>query len=305
MYNFSINFNGPNKRVLCFETEYEKKICLETLKQTINYRECQNFYRLDYQNVIGQGTYGVVYKSYCKLTGKTVAIKVLSKEEMTVGQLDRAMSEYSILQACNKSPHIVQLLDVFEDQSSIYIVTEFIQGSSLIKIVQAAKSEQIVKLMAVQLFEGLAYLQDMGVVHRDIKHENIMASVSEETDEVTLKFIDFGFAQVMYQEEYADEMFGTLAYCSPEILLGLQHNLKTDVWSLGVVIYELLSGKFPFVGEEKGATKKNIATATLNLNTVRWSSISSEAIDLIKKMLNLDEDSRISASQLLHHSWFL
>ena len=171
--------------------------------------------------MIGQGTYGVVYKSYCKLTGKTVAIKVLSKEEMTVGQLDRAMSEYSILKACNKSPHIVQLLDVFEDQSSIYIVTEFIQGSSLIKIVQAAKSEQIVKLMAVQLFEGLAYLQDMGVVHRDIKHENIMASVSEETDEVTLKFIDFGFAKVMYQEEYADEMFGTLAYCSPEILLGL------------------------------------------------------------------------------------
>jgi serine/threonine protein kinase len=91
-------------------------------------------------------------------------------------------------------------------------------------------------------------------------------------------------------------MFGTLAYCSPEILLGLQHNMKTDVWSLGVVIYELLSGKFPFVGDERGATKKNITTATLNLNTVRWSSISSEAIDLIKKMLSLDEDSRISAS---------
>ncbi len=90
--------------------------------------------------MIGQGSYGVVYKSYCKLTGNTVAIKVLSKEEMTVGQLDRAMSEYSILKAC-KSPHIVQLLDVFEDQSNIYIVTEFIQGSSLIKIIQAAKSE--------------------------------------------------------------------------------------------------------------------------------------------------------------------
>lgn len=88
-------------------------------------------------------------------------------------------------------------------------------------MMQAAKSEQIVKLMAAQLFEGLAYLQEMGIAHRDIKHENIMASVSQDTDEVTLKFIDFGFSKILYQGEYADEMFGTLAYCSPEILLGL------------------------------------------------------------------------------------
>lgn len=85
MYNFSINFNGKNKRVLCFDTEYDKNICLETLKQTINYRDCHNFYRIDYSNVIGQGSYGVVYKCYCKLTGNVVAIKILSKEEMTVG----------------------------------------------------------------------------------------------------------------------------------------------------------------------------------------------------------------------------
>ena len=85
-------------------------------------------------------------------------------------------------------------------------------------------------------------------------------------------------------------MFGTLAYCSPEILLGLQHNLKTDVWSLGVVIYELMSGKFPFVGEEKAGTKKNIIDGVLNLNTNRWSSISSLAKDLIKRMLTVDEE---------------
>ena len=149
--------------------------------------------------------------------------------------------------------------------------------------------------MAVQLFEGLSYLEEMGIMHRDIKHENIMASICDETDEVTLKFIDFGFSKIMLQGEYADEMVGTLAYCSPEILLGLQHSMKTDVWSLGVVIYELLSGKFPFMSDEKGATKKNITRGAINLNTMRWSSISPEAKDLMKKMLNPDEESRISA----------
>ena len=69
MYNFSINLGKGNKRILCFDTEYDKKICLETFKQAINYRECNNFYHLDHSSVIGHGSYGVVYKCYCKQTG--------------------------------------------------------------------------------------------------------------------------------------------------------------------------------------------------------------------------------------------
>ena len=94
MYNFSINFNSAHKRTLYFQSEKEKKACLNALMKAINYRICQDFYQIDYSQLIGKGSYGEVYKGFCRQTGMKVAIKVLSKERMTFSDLEQAMSEF-------------------------------------------------------------------------------------------------------------------------------------------------------------------------------------------------------------------
>jgi calcium-dependent protein kinase len=123
-------------------------------------------------------------------------------------------------------------------------------------------------------------LHSIGVCHRDIKFENIMI-FSRQDGEFIPKFIDFGLSKVFLEGETSADRFGTLVYTSPEILLGYTHSFQTDIWSLGVVIYVLLSGSFPFVSEDKEITKRNIVFEKLNLNNYCWQRISQQAKDLI------------------------
>ncbi len=104
---------------------------------------------------------------------------------------------------------------------------------------------------------------------------------SRQDGEFIPKFIDFGLSKVFLEGETSADRFGTLVYTSPEILLGYTHSFQTDIWSLGVVIYVLLSGSFPFVSEDKEITKRNIVFEKLNLNNYCWQRISQQAKDLI------------------------
>ena len=102
-----------------------------------------------------------------------------------------------------------------------------------------------------EILSGLAYLHEIGIVHRDIKLDNIMMS-SEESEEAAIpKIIDFGLATIMTHGEKNTEAYGTVAYCSPEIIAKKAYQHGTDMWSLGVVFYVLISGYFPFIAKEK------------------------------------------------------
>jgi serine/threonine protein kinase len=104
------------------------------------------------------------------------------------------------------------------------------------------------------LLNALGYLHNLGVVHRDIKLENIMVGLNGQTSEgqkVTPKLIDFGFSIVLCPEETTKDICGTLAYCSPEIVKKDYYDFKTDIWSMGIVSYAILRGKLPFIADEK------------------------------------------------------
>lgn len=129
------------------------------------------------------------------------------------------MNEIAILKACH-SKHIGAVLDVFEDEAHLYIVQEFIDGFNLADFLKGGvpRIEKVTKKIVSGLIEGLQYLHSLGIAHRDIKLENIMLSIT--TNEVISKFIDFGLSKVLLTGETSDERFGTIAYCSPEILAG-------------------------------------------------------------------------------------
>ena len=162
--------------------------------------------------------------------------------------------------------------------------------------------ENDVRNLARKLFKGLEYLHSLGIGHRDIKFENIMVSTIE--DDATPKFIDFGLSKVSLYGEYSQDRFGTLAYSSPEILLGQNHHLGVDIWSMGILLYVLLSGTFPFLASDKNMTKRNIVFEKLNFNLTAWKKVSHNAKDTISWMLEKREQMRPSIVELKQHPWF-
>ncbi len=99
------------------------------------------------------------------------------------------------------------------------------------------------------------------------------------------KFIDFGLSKIILHGETSEDRFGTIAYCSPEILLGQMHSHQTDIWSLGVVLHVMLSGIFPFISPDKAQTKRNIVTGKLNFSLPQWARVTNDGKDLVSRML--------------------
>jgi serine/threonine protein kinase len=114
-------------------------------------------------------------------------------------------------------------------------------------------SERTLRDMINELISGLYYLHDLGVVHRDIKLENIMVSTAD-PKKLVPKIIDFGLSIVLTPGERTKDICGTLAYCSPEIVKKESYEKPTDVWSLGIVTYAIIRGKLPFVTDDKKVT---------------------------------------------------
>ena len=160
-------------------------------------------------------------------------------------------------------------------------------------------NEDLLKRIMLDIFTGISYLHEIGIVHRDIKLDNIMMNIptADNSIEYALpKLIDFGLATVLMPRETRTEGFGTIAYCSPEIILRKPYSYSTDIWSIGVVFYVLLSGFFPFMAYEKKHVVKNILHAKLTLNSPSiFLSVSNEPKDLLLKMLLRDQTKRISA----------
>jgi serine/threonine protein kinase len=156
---------------------------------------------------------------------------------------------------------------------NIYIVLEYLEGSNLLKYVAKKENlkEPLCKRVMKQILEGLNYLHEIGIVHRDIKLDNIMMTVKNDqdflSDQAVPKIIDFGLATVVMPDESRTEGFGTIAYCSPEIIMRKPYSIKTDIWSMGVVFYVLISGYFPFIASDKRQVIRNILQMKITLKS--------------------------------------
>lgn len=172
-----------------------------------------------------------------KPTKTRVAIKALRKEKLSVEELDLAKREIEILKCC-QHPNIVRLMDVFENMQHIYIVMEVLTGGDF--DIPEERAYKILHSLATALY----YLHNYGIIHRDLKLENVMmADTSEDSD---VKILDFGLSQLVGPNQRCKEPFGTVGYAAPEILQSKDYDKGIDIWSLGVIAYMLLSGTAPF-----------------------------------------------------------
>ena len=219
-----------------------------------------------------------------------MAIKVVKKINMKPIEMIQQRREIEVLKMC-QHPNIIKLLDIFENSDNYFIVIEYMEGKDLFDYIQKRNfllPETRVKHLVCQLITATRYIHDFGIVHRDLKLENIM--MSDVTNNAKPKLVDFGLARIISPNETANEPLGTLGYVAPEVLKKKPYSFSCDVWSIGCIMHALLTGSLPFDHESQRETIRMTLEDVLKLDDPCWVTISSVCKDLVLKMLTKDPD---------------
>ena len=250
---------------------------------------------------LGTGHFGTVYKCKHKKTGNIRAIKRIKKDHMNAKNIESLLKDVEILKTLDH-PNIIKVYEYFQDDAAIYIVTDLCSGGELFEHILKEKNfnEKKAAILMRQILSAISYCHERNLVHCDLKPENIMfESLSSEN---TVKIIDFGNSSFCVGDQKLSNRFGSVYYVAPEVLKS-SYNEKCDIWSLGVILYLILSGKPPFNGANDQLILKKVYEGKYSMDGPEWESISPEAKDLIKQMLTYDETKRVSAKKCLEHKW--
>ncbi|KAI4384322.1 hypothetical protein MLD38_002493 [Melastoma candidum] len=290
----------------------------------------------DYEvvDVLGRGGFSVVRRGICKSgeDRRHVAIKTLKRlglssnpppslpgkkslASMTFPMWKRvpitdALLTNEILVMRNivekVSPHhnVIELYDVCEDQSGVHLILELCAGGELFDRIVARKrySEAEAAAVVLQIAQGLSALHGANIVHRDLKPENCL--FLNEREDSPLKIMDFGLSSVEESDPVIG-LFGSIDYVSPEALAQGTITSKSDMWSLGVILYILLSGYPPFAAQSNQQKQQMIMKGEFSFDERSWKNISASARDLVSNLLTVDPVGRPSAQDLLVHPWVI
>ena len=212
----------------------------------VNQGKFRDYYQLG--QVLGTGAFGEVRKCVSRTSKLIRAVKIIKKESMSKEEEESFKQEMATLKKLDH-PNILKLYEVFEDSKKYFLVTEYCKGGELFEEIvnKITFSEHEAAGIVKQVLQGVSYCHNIGIVHRDLKPENIL--VDKEQGGI-LKIIDFGTSAEYDKQDGAklSTIHGTSYYIAPEVLKK-KYNEKCDVWSIGVILYILLSGKPPFDGK--------------------------------------------------------
>ncbi|GMY05981.1 CDPK-related kinase 5-like [Fagus crenata] len=263
--------------------------------------------KLEVGEEVGRGHFGYTCSATYKKgehKGHKVAVKVIPKTKMTTAiAIEDVRREVKILRALTGHNNLVKFYDAFEDQDNVYIVMELCEGGELLdKILSRGGkfSEDDAKAVMVQILNVVAFCHLQGVVHRDLKPENFLYSSKDENSQ--LKAIDFGLSDFVKPDDRLNDIVGSAYYVAPEVL-HRSYSTEADVWSIGVIAYILLCGSRPFWARTESGIFRTVLKADPSFDEAPWPSLSLEAKDFVKRLLNKDPRKRMSAAQALSHPW--
>ncbi|XP_038261575.1 ribosomal protein S6 kinase alpha-5 isoform X3 [Dermochelys coriacea] len=264
-------------------------------------------YELDLkEKPLGEGSFSICRKCLHKKTSQEYAVKIISKRMEANTQ-----REITALKLCEGHPNVVKLHEVYHDQLHTFLVMELLKGGELLERIQKKKhfSETEASYIMRKLVSAVSHMHDVGVVHRDLKPENLL--FTDENDNSEIKIIDFGFARLKPPDNQPLKTpCFTLHYAAPELLNHNGYDESCDLWSLGVILYTMLSGQVPFQSQDKGLTctsaleiMKKIKKGEFSFEREAWKNVSQEAKDLIQGLLTVDPNKRIKMSSLRYSEW--
>ena len=257
---------------------------------------------------IGTGGFSTVARARDRRTGAEVAIKVVDKSKYapTDRSFDREVAVLSEL----RHENVVELYATYVTERNVFMVCELVTGGELLDRVSRAGSftEDEAKGVIRQVLSAVAHMHARNIVHRDLKLENIL--LSDAGDAPLVKLIDFGLARFKPEGQTLRTICGSPLYIAPEILeLETSKNedecysTACDMWSVGVILFALLSGYSPFDDEDESVLYQNIRNGIYHLEPGVWDFISNPAKSLVAGLLETDPNERLSAEQALAHEW--
>ena len=261
-------------------------------------------YDVNYE--IGSGGFSKVYEVRNKASDTIRACKYIDKRNYKEEDVEKFKKEISILKDFDH-PNIVKLYEIFETDKSFYLIMEKCNGGNLgYKITERINleklfDEKILSEVFRQITSAIKFCHDKGICHRDLKPENICFLNLGSMENNPSKLIDFGFGRVIDPQNKMKSRVGSSLYMAPEVIKK-NYNEKCDIWSLGVILFFILSGKPPFFGENDTETTKKILSIKYNFDDDVWKNVSEDAKDLIRHML-VKENERYTAEQVLAHPW--
>eukprot|EP01112_Ceratiomyxa_fruticulosa_P023524 TRINITY_DN901_c0_g1_i1.p1 TRINITY_DN901_c0_g1~~TRINITY_DN901_c0_g1_i1.p1 ORF type:complete len:344 (+),score=61.09 TRINITY_DN901_c0_g1_i1:152-1183(+) len=261
----------------------------------------EDFYEIGEE--LGKGAFSVVYEATQKQTGIRVAIKMITKEHINERDMKRLTTEIEIMKKL-KHKNIIQLIEVFDSPSHLYLVMELVRGGELFdKIVQRGQySERDAVVLVRQIVGAVGYMHEHGVCHRDLKPENLLCSGDDEPEQF-VRIADFGLSKIFDGGEELRTACGTPDYVAPEVLECKPYDMAVDMWSVGVITYILLSGFTPFFAETHHDLFKKIISLDYDFPSPEWDDVTDQAKEFIKHLLVIDPTKRYTARQALETPW--
>jgi len=249
--------------------------------------------------LLGRGKFGNVYLAREKESQFVVALKVLFKRQIGESNVEHQVRREIEIQSHLRHPHILRLYAYFHDDVRIYLILEYAPQGTLFNALQAQPLKRFDERQSATYIQALCsallYLHERDIIHRDIKPENLLLG-----HKGVLKIADFGWS-VHEPNSMRMTLCGTVDYLPPEMVQGKPHTKNVDLWSLGVLCFELLVGHAPFYSKVYDETYKKILKVDYKLPE----HISKAAAHLISKLLVLNPQHRLPLDQVMVHPWIL
>ncbi|OMJ87090.1 hypothetical protein SteCoe_11238 [Stentor coeruleus] len=252
---------------------------------------------------IGSGAFAEVVLCEYLPTNTQRAVKKVHKSGLSTQQRDPIckLKEIQILKTLDH-PNILKCYEIFEDENKYYVATEYCSGGDLFAEILKLKkfTESKAAEIMFQLLSALTYCHEKKVIHRDLKPENIL--LLGEKDNFTIKVADFGSSCILDKEHRLNGCFGSAYYIAPEVLSN-NYNEKCDIWSLGIIMYILLTGRPPYSGKDTETILQQVKECPLIITPFKVLGLSSESVNLLQMLLRVSPESRISAREAVSHPW--
>lgn len=246
---------------------------------------------------LGKGKYGIVFLAREKQSGYIVALKILFKEALHKYEIERQLRREIEIQARLRHPNILRLYGYFYDAKRVFLILEYAPRGHMFRILQKRGSfpEPEAAHYIYQIAHGLIYLHKHNIIHRDMKPENLLLTLKNE-----VKIADFGWS-VHAPSSRRQTLCGTMDYLAPEMVEGREHDNSIDIWTLGILLFEFLTGKPPFEHSEARLTYKHISKVMFTVPP----TVSHQAERLIRGILVHDPAKRMALEAVITHPWIL
>jgi calcium-dependent protein kinase len=272
-------------------------------KYNISKENIHKIYKIT--NTIGQGYFSKVKMAtlYNSDSKKKYAVKIIKKKKIDNRFKEDFLNELSILKIIDH-PNIIKLFETYEDENNYYLVMEHLIGGDLFSRIERMKeiNEAYIALIFYKIISAINYCHSIGVVHRDIKPDNIL--FEDESDDAEIKILDFGLSRKFSQNYSIMHSFiGTPYFVAPEVIKQ-EYNYNCDMWSIGATAYMLFTGQPPFNDNTRDKVLKSIQTDQPDFSKVKWGHVSNAAVDFVKKLLVKNPKQRMTSQEALKHRFF-